>query len=218
MMHPSELIPFLMVGMLLLLIIAIVWLTLRQRPKLATTISAILVILYITAYALFPTYQKYEHERRYVTLVEAISSPHLVIERATFDPKTGDRVGVFSVYDERVPQFGWTYKVSRNNDITNDETWSRYDYPAKDELWQEVEWLYWQETETGAITELDRLEDGPLVAYAFETENERGIALFHYENEGMTTLAFEHFPEGATVTSHNKTWTITRDDDTLHIQ
>jgi len=193
-MSPGELIYFLLFGVALLAVILLIWLVFRKMKKLVILLTSMLVIGYAGYYAYFPTLKVITHAKRYEQLLDYLEREYPNKE-FTIEPEKyeeGYTVGQFAVNDRLTPKIGTTLRVNKEGQVTQIGTWSKQEYPQRQDLWREIEFIYGEpytlDKEKIEITKQDEWIEGKLTAFALTIDDTPSIALFTYSDGGYGLL------------------------------
>ncbi|WP_010096937.1 hypothetical protein [Ornithinibacillus scapharcae] len=175
-MSPSELIYFLIIGLILLLVLIVIGFILRKRKKWMITLMTLVVLCYVGYYVYFFTSQVNIHAERYEIVTEYLEDRYPDKE-FTVLPKhyvEGYTVGQFQVNDIENPNMGVTLNVDKKERVSQTGYWSDHEYPTQQELWRVVQYQYGEpltlDKETSVIVKIDEWIDGELTAFALKID------------------------------------------------
>lgn len=196
-MSPSEVIHFLLIGVIVFVVIMLIWIIFRKRKKWATALTSVFVIGYVGYYLYFPILKVNTHAERYEQVVSYLEENYPNKE-FTILPKhyeEGYRVGEFQINDIETPTVGVTLRVDEKGKVTQISSWSNQEFPTQQELWREVAFIYGEnyslDKEIAEITKQDQWIDGELTAFALNINDMPAIALFNYSSGGYSLLELQ---------------------------
>ncbi len=206
-MDSGDSVHFFLIGFGIVIGIIIISFILRKRKKVAITLSLALLAGYVGYYAYFPTMQENTHAERY-RLLEAYLSKTYPEKQLAISPKhyeAGDRVGEFNVNDITTPTIGVVLRVDEEGQVSQIATWSNINYPAQQEVWQDLAFSYGGayslDKEMADITKEDMWIDGELSVFALTINGVPSIAVYHYSNEGYGLVELTEGNSGEFVTA-----------------
>lgn len=191
-MKPSELIDFLLLGMVLLLVIAAAWYIFRKRKKWAIAITAVLIAGYIGYYFYFPTLKATTHAAKYEEIIDYLDSNYpdrqFTVRPERYEP--GYYVGTFDINDKLTPDFGVTLHVEDDGDVIQTSYWEDGGFPSQQDLWKKLALSYHEEYSLDSkrveITKQDEWIVGELTVFALLIDGNPSIAVYEYSQAGYS--------------------------------
>lgn len=198
-MTPAELIYFCLIAFILLIVILLLAYIFRKRKKIILAIIIPLIIGYISFIAYYPSLKIKTHAERFIQLEsylnEAYPDQQFSVTPEHFEP--GYTVGQFSVHKKETPQIGIELKVDKHGKVTQVSTWTKDEYPTRENLWKVLEFqlleAYTLDKNIPIITKIDFWFNGELTVFALKIDGSPAIAVFTYSTAGYS---FQHFVEG----------------------
>ncbi len=190
--NPSELIDFLLLGLVLLLVIVAVWYIFRKRKKWVIAITAVLVSGYMGYYFYLPTLKANTHAAKYEQIIEYLDSNYpdrqFTVRPERYEP--GYYVGTFDINDKETPEMGVTLQVKDNGDVIQTGYWEDGNFPSQQDLWKTLNLSYLKDysldSEKVEITKQDEWIDGELTVFALMIDGNPSIAVFNYSQAGYS--------------------------------
>lgn len=118
-MKPEDFIFLIGVAIMALIVALLNTYIFRKRKKIARIISGLMVLGYISFFALYPTIRSDIHAQRYDQLVEHLQQtyPNEEFEVHSRNYDEVIQLGDFDVNNKSTPNKGVTYRVEKNGDI-----------------------------------------------------------------------------------------------------
>lgn len=204
-MSPAENLMFVVLGVGALLAIGMLFFVFRKRKRWALVLSGLLVISYIGFFAYQPYMKTEAHAEKYEEVIEylALQYPEREFLVAPQQYEKGVAVGHFDVSDKQTPEMGVTLQVGENGDIQQVSNWTTGEFPAQQDVWQELEFHYGGNytlnREAVEISKQDEWIEGELTVFALTIDQLPAIAVYEYSPAGYGLLNLEVAQEGSVV-------------------